>query len=78
MKEMKGWGVVTTKPFDKGAFVAEYSGDLITNSEAKAREAAYIEEDRRNGVVEPMCYMYFLQHADRKYWYGAKCVWVAI
>ena len=53
----------------QGDFVCEYSGDLITNAEAQIREAAYIAEDFANGVVEPMCYMYFLSHAGRKWWY---------
>ena len=33
-----GWGVFTTKPFEKGDFLLEYKGELITAQEAETRE----------------------------------------
>lgn len=62
MADMKGFGVVAQKPFAKTEYVCEYSGDLITMTEARSREQQYIREDNENGVKEPMCYMYYLKY----------------
>lgn len=67
MEDMGGYGVVTTAPFCRGDYVCEYSGDLITKEQAKDRENMYIEEDRKAGIEEPMCYMYFLDYKGKKY-----------
>ena len=58
---------MTKKRFAKGEYVCEYSGDLISTRDAKEREEGYILEDYQNGVVEPMCYMYYLTHGGKKW-----------
>ncbi|XP_025837662.1 N-lysine methyltransferase KMT5A [Agrilus planipennis] len=59
--EEKGRGVVTTKPFKRGDFVVEYSGELIDMSEAKRREEEYAE-DQNTG-----CYMYYFCHKNKQF-----------
>lgn len=39
--EEKGRGVIATRTFSPGEFVVEYIGELISGSEARAREAEY-------------------------------------
>jgi histone-lysine N-methyltransferase SETD8 len=57
----KGRGVVTSRPFTKGDFVVEYSGDLIDLNEARRRELQYAQ-DQNTG-----CYMYYFKHNDQQY-----------
>ncbi|KAL3271694.1 hypothetical protein HHI36_022166 [Cryptolaemus montrouzieri] len=59
--EDKGRGVVAEKPFSKGEFVVEYSGDLIDIPEAKKREEMYAM-DQNTG-----CYMYYFKHNNQQY-----------
>lgn len=54
----KGRGIITTRPFQKGEFVVEYIGDLITVAEAKEREQIYAEDDSTG------CYMYYFKHKN--------------
>jgi histone-lysine N-methyltransferase SETD8 len=65
----KGRGVVTSRPFTKGDFVVEYSGDLIDLNEARRRELQYAQ-DQNTG-----CYMYYFKHNDQQYWYCLKDFW---
>lgn len=58
----KGRGVVASKPFTRGDFVVEYSGDLIDIIEAKERETKYAL-DKSTG-----CYMYYFKHNGHQYW----------
>lgn len=58
--EEKGWGVRSTRPFSKGEFICEYSGELISAEEAKDREARYAL------VPEVGCYMYYFEFLGRK------------
>nr|XP_022905874.1 N-lysine methyltransferase KMT5A-like [Onthophagus taurus] len=58
----KGRGVVTTKTFEKGDFVVEYSGDLIDLTEANRREQKY-SLDHTAG-----CYMYYFKYRNQQYW----------
>ena len=51
--EGKGRGVMCTCTFQKGQLVCEYSGQLVTSSEAKKREKRY----RRDQSIG--CYMYY-------------------
>ncbi|KAK3239318.1 hypothetical protein CYMTET_50748 [Cymbomonas tetramitiformis] len=52
----KGWGVRTTEPIARGAFVVEYFGEVITDQEA---------EDRGKGYDEDHCsYLYDLNRLD--------------
>jgi len=55
--ERKGKGVVAVMAIPKGAFVCEYSGELITMKDAKLRELRY--ESLGAG-----CYMYYFRWAD--------------
>ncbi|KAJ3647744.1 hypothetical protein Zmor_019605 [Zophobas morio] len=57
----KGRGVVTSRPFTKGDFVVEYSGDLIDLNEARRRELKYAQ-DMNTG-----CYMYYFRHNNQQY-----------
>lgn len=56
--EGKGRGIITTRSFEKGEFVVEYIGDLITVAEAKEREQIYAEDDNTG------CYMYYFKHQN--------------
>lgn len=58
----KGRGVVTTRPFDKGEFVCEYAGDLVTMEEASERERAY---SKCHSVG---CYMFYFEMHKEKWW----------
>ena len=40
-----GRGIITTKEFEKGDYVATYHGDLIIGNEANTRYENYKEED---------------------------------
>lgn len=37
-----GWGVKAVAPIQKGSFVCEYVGELISDSEADTREDSYL------------------------------------
>ena len=54
--EEKGRGVVATRHFAQGEFVVEYIGELISDSEARAREAEY-KKDPSVGS-----FMFFFAH----------------
>jgi SET domain len=58
----KGRGVVTTRNFQRGEFVIEYKGDLISMSEANEREQRYAADDNTG------CYMYYFKHNEQQYW----------
>ena len=58
----KGRGVVATRNYRKGEFVAEYAGDLMDVSMAKERESKY-SLDLSTG-----CYMYYFKHKGKQYW----------
>lgn len=68
----KGKGVVAGRMFTKGEYVCEYAGDLIEKTEADKREQQYLEEANRHQMDEMMCYMYFLKHRGKIWWYVAK------
>ncbi|GCB78902.1 N-lysine methyltransferase KMT5A-A isoform X1 [Scyliorhinus torazame] len=57
----KGRGVMATKPFQRGEFVVEYSGDLIEFTDAKSRETKYAQDPSAG------CYMYYFQHLSKTY-----------
>lgn len=58
----KGRGIVTTRSFQRGEFVVEYTGDLISMAEANDREAKYSADDNTG------CYMYYFKHNEQQYW----------
>ena len=60
--EEKGRGIFSTRPFKKGELVCEYSGELVSIEEARAREGKY----RENEAVG--CYMYYFAYKDKKWW----------
>lgn len=60
--ENKGRGIVTTRPFQRGEFVIEYIGDLISMANANDREAMYAADDNTG------CYMYYFKHNEQQYW----------
>ena len=59
----KGRGIHTMRSFEKGEFIVEYRGDMISSNEAYDREAKYAEDPAAG------CYMYFFVHAAKNYWY---------
>ena len=59
--ENKGRGVFATRYFQKGDFVCEYAGEMISYQQAKKREEMY-GKDPSIG-----CYMYFFEHKSKSY-----------
>ena len=59
--EGKGRGVVSTKPFKRGDFVVEYAGELISLTEAQAKE------DQYSYRPDIGCYMYYFKFKNRNY-----------
>ncbi|VDD82518.1 unnamed protein product [Mesocestoides corti] len=59
--EEKGRGVITTRTFFPGDFVVEYIGELISDSEARIREAEY-KKDPKVGS-----FMFFFSHGGQRY-----------
>jgi histone-lysine N-methyltransferase SETD8 len=57
----KGRGVMTCKRFLKNEFVVEYAGQLMTATEARAKDAKYA----RDGFAG--CYMYYFTHNNQQY-----------
>jgi histone-lysine N-methyltransferase SETD8 len=55
----KGRGVVATKDFQKGEFIVQYYGQLISKQEASQREKAY-EKDGKG------CYLLQFEHEGKK------------
>ena len=53
---LKGRGVFATRHFERGEFVCEYAGDMVSHKAAKRREEAYA----RDSTIG--CYMYFFEH----------------
>ncbi len=60
--EGKGRGVVSTRNFKKKEFLCEYTGECISEEEAKGRETAFLEDP------DVVCYMYFFSFDDTKLW----------
>ena len=59
MFDIKGRGIVATKPFKKDEFVVEYAGELIAAKAGKLREKMY--------ETDVGCYMYYFEFKDKKY-----------
>jgi histone-lysine N-methyltransferase SETD8 len=59
--EKKGRAVFATRCFQKGDFVCEYAGEMISYKQTKKREEMY-GKDANIG-----CYMYFFQHKSNSY-----------
>jgi histone-lysine N-methyltransferase SETD8 len=58
----KGRGVRTTRKFEKGEFIMEYKGELISSKEAKQRESK-----KKNNKHKPSPeYMFYFKHSDVK------------
>ena len=51
---------MSTKKIERGKFVVEYCGELITMSEARKREKLYIDDAN--------CYMFYFKHNAVQYW----------
>ena len=56
--EGKGRGVVSTRRFVRGNLIYEYSGELISHKEVKAREERY----------SIGCYMCYFEYKGTKLW----------
>lgn len=59
--ENKGRGVFATRKFDRGDFVCEYAGEIISYKAAKKREELYAADSSIG------CYMYFFEHKSKQY-----------
>ncbi|KAI1721150.1 SET domain-containing protein [Ditylenchus destructor] len=59
--EEKGRGICTSKSFEKGEFVIEYKGDILSYKMAKIREEEYAQDCKIGS------YMYFFKHHDQHY-----------
>lgn len=59
--KLKGRGIVTTRAYEKGEFVLEYSGELIDIGSAKDRESMYSLDTTKG------CYMYYFNHKGKQY-----------
>ena len=59
--ENKGRGVFAKRMFERGEFVCEYAGDIISYKLAKKREEIY-SNDPTVG-----CYMYFFEYKSKSY-----------
>ncbi|XP_063388916.1 histone-lysine N-methyltransferase Set8 [Cydia fagiglandana] len=59
--EGKGRGIIATRPFCRGSFVVEYSGELVGVQEAREREHMYAQDP------EAGCYMYYFRLQDQQY-----------
>ena len=54
--EGKGRGMMSTRAFKKGELVCEYSGELISHTEAKRREERYLKDSSIG------CYTYYFEY----------------
>uniref|UniRef100_A0A1B0B6P9 Histone-lysine N-methyltransferase Set8 n=1 Tax=Glossina palpalis gambiensis TaxID=67801 RepID=A0A1B0B6P9_9MUSC len=59
--EGKGRGVIAERRFQRGEFVIEYVGDLISTTEAAEREKLYALDESAG------CYMYYFKHKNQQY-----------
>ncbi|XP_053945370.1 histone-lysine N-methyltransferase PR-Set7 isoform X1 [Anastrepha ludens] len=59
--EGKGRGVIADRHFQRGEFVVEYIGDLISMTEASEREKCYALDENAG------CYMYYFKHKNQQY-----------
>lgn len=59
--ENKGRGIFATRDFERGQFVCEYAGEMITYKQAKKREELYAQDTQIG------CYMYFFEHKSKSY-----------
>jgi len=48
------------EPIERGQFICEYFGELISGQEGEIREAA-----------EPSCFRYFFHYKGTQYWYAS-------
>ncbi|XP_075149780.1 SET domain containing 8 [Haematobia irritans] len=59
--EGKGRGIISERRFQRGEFVIEYVGDLISTTEAAEREKRYALDENAG------CYMYYFKHKNQQY-----------
>ncbi|XP_017478164.1 PREDICTED: histone-lysine N-methyltransferase pr-set7-like [Rhagoletis zephyria] len=59
--EGKGRGIIADRHFQRGEFVVEYIGDLISMAEASEREKSYALDENAG------CYMYYFKHKNQQY-----------
>ena len=56
-----GYGVFTCKFFDKGSFLLEYPGDLMSEEDGLVKEEGYAKSKKG-------CYLYFFEDGREKLW----------
>ncbi|KAF1746600.1 hypothetical protein GCK72_023057 [Caenorhabditis remanei] len=60
-EKVKGRGIKTTVPFEKGDFVVEYKGDLVEHNKAKEMEEQYSKNEDIGS------YMFFFEYLAKKW-----------
>lgn len=58
----KGRGIMAARRFERGEFVVEYIGELISMPEANRREQVYAKDENTG------CYMYYFKQGGQQYW----------
>lgn len=61
--ESKRRGIFSTKNFNRGDFVTEYAGDLITKNTAMFYEKLYAATDKSGSS-----YMFYFKHNEKTFW----------
>ncbi len=71
---LQGWGAFADQDICRGAFVCEYAGELLSNSEADARLAAY--DAQREGPGHALLVQYPVQSTSFKpsFICGNRCI----
>lgn len=59
--EEKGRGIFATRDFERGDFICEYAGEMISYKQAKKREEMYAQDSKIG------CYMYFFEYKSKQY-----------
>lgn len=57
----KGRGVTAARVFRRGEFVTEYTGEILSATEAKRREEEYATDNRTGS------YMFYFKHEEKRY-----------
>jgi histone-lysine N-methyltransferase SETD8 len=56
-----GYGIFTTRPFEKGEFLLQYIGEEVTEQEAEKREMLYEKENKGS-------FIYFYKEKGKTCW----------
>ena len=51
-RSLAGLGLFTTEPIERGGFIVEYTGPILSNKEADARGGKYLFETNKNRFID--------------------------